>query len=100
MMMAAPVHCPKPLDGCELVRSYSEHELRSYEEDVREHISQFTDEELMEAYELDRTTLNSLASRAAVLMRKHIDNDDNWTYHRDCAISEAVSEYKEDKDNG
>lgn len=38
-------YCPKPLDGCELVCSYSEHELRSYEEDVREHISQFTDEE-------------------------------------------------------
>lgn len=93
-------YCPKPLDGCELVRSYSEHELRSYEEDVREHISQFTDEELMEAYELDRTTLNALAPRAAVLMRKYIDNDDSWTYHRDYAISEAVSEYKEDKDNG
>lgn len=93
-------YCPKPLDGCELVRSYSEHELRSYEEDVREYISQFTDEELMEAYELDRTTLNSLAPRAAVLMRKYIDNDDSWTYHRDYAISEAVSEYKEDKDNG
>lgn len=29
-----------------------------------------------------------------------IDNDDSWTYHRDYAISEAVSEYKEDKDNG
>lgn len=43
---------------------------------------------------------DALAPRAAVLMRKHIDNDDNWTYHRDCAISEAVSEYKEDKDNG
>lgn len=54
-------YCPKPLDGCELVRSYSEYELRSYEEDVREHLSQFTDEELMEAYELDRTTLNALA---------------------------------------
>ena len=39
-------YCPKPLDGLELVCSYSEHELRSYEEDVREHISQFTDEEL------------------------------------------------------
>lgn len=75
-------YCPKPLDGLELVCSYSEHELRSYEEDVREHISQFTDEELMEVYELDR------------------DNDDSWTYHRDYAISEAVSEYKEDKDNG
>lgn len=62
-------YCPKPLDGLELVCSYSEHELRSYEEDVREHISQFTDEELMEVYELDRTTLNSLAPRAAVLMR-------------------------------
>lgn len=93
-------YCPKPLDGCELVRSYSEHELRSYEEDVREYISQFTDEELMEAYELDRTTLNALAPRAAVLMRKYIDNDDSWTYHRDYAISEVVSEYKEDKDNG
>lgn len=93
-------YCPKPLDGLELVCSYSEHELRSYEEDVREHISQFTDEELMEVYELDRTTLNSLAPRAAVLMRKYIDNDDSWTYHRDYAISEAVSEYKEDKDNG
>lgn len=93
-------YCPKPLDGCELVRSYSEHELRSYEEDVREYISQFTDEELMEAYELDRTTLNALAPRAAVLMRKYIDNDDSWTYHRDHAISEVVSEYKEDKDNG
>ena len=92
-------YCPKPLDGLELVCSYSEHELRSYEEDVREHISQFTDEELMEVYELDRTTLNSLAPRAAVLMRKYIDNDDSWTYHRDYAISEAVSEYKEDKDN-
>lgn len=54
----------------------------------------------MEAYELDRTTLNALAPRAAVLMRKYIDNDDGWTYHRDYAISEAVSEYKEDKDNG
>lgn len=94
------LHCPKPLDGCELVCSYSEHELRSYEEDVREYISQFTDEELMEAYELDRTTLNALAPRAAVLMRKYIDNDDGWTYHRDYAISEVVSEYKEDKDNG
>ena len=93
-------YCPKPLDGCELVRSYSEHELRSYEEDMREYISQFTDEELMEAYELDRTTLNALAPRAAVLMRKYIDNDDSWTYHRDYAISEVVSEYKEDKDNG
>lgn len=93
-------YCPKPLDGLELVCSYSEHKLRSYEEDVREHISQFTDEELMEVYELDRTTLNSLAPRAAVLMRKYIDNDDRWTYHRDYAISEAVSEYKEDKDNG
>ena len=92
-------YCPKPLDGCELVCSYSEHELRSYEEDVREYISQFTDEELMEAYELDRTTLNALAPRAAVLMRKYIDNDDSWTYHRDYAISEVVSEYKEDKDN-
>lgn len=67
---------------------------------MREHISQFTDEELMEVYELDRTTLNSLAPRAAVLMRKYIDNDDSWTYHRDYAISEAVSEYKEDKYNG
>ena len=86
-------YCPKPLDGCELVRSYSEHELRSYEEDVREYISQFTDEELMEVYELDRTTLNALAPRAAVLMRKYIDNDDSWTYHRDYAISEVVSEY-------
>lgn len=86
-------YCPKPLDGCELVRSYSEHELRSYEEDVREYISQFTDEELMEAYELDRTTLNALAPRAAVLMRKHIDNDDSWAYHRDHAILEVVSEY-------
>lgn len=66
-------YCPKPLDGLELVCSYSEHELRSYEEDVREHISQFTDEELMEVYELDRTTLNSLAPRAAVLMRKYLD---------------------------
>jgi hypothetical protein len=93
-------YCPKPLDGLELVCSYSEHELRSYEEDVREYISQFTDEELMEAYELDRTTLNALAPRAAVLMRKYIDNDDSWTYHRDYAISEVVSEYKEDKDNG
>lgn len=93
-------YCPKPLDGCEPVRSYSEYELRSYEEDVREYISQFTDENLMEAYELDRTTLNALAPRAAVLMRKYIDNDDSWTYHRDYAISEAVSEYKEDKDNG
>lgn len=93
-------YCPKPLDGCEPVRSYSEYELQSYEEDVREHISQFTDGELMEAYELDRTTLNALAPRAAVLMRKYIDNDDSWTYHRDYAISEAVSEYKEDKDNG
>ena len=92
-------YCPKPLDGCEPVRSYSEYELRSYEEDVREYISQFTDEELMEAYELDRTTLNALAPRAAVLMRKYIDNDDSWTYHRDYAISEAVSEYKEDKNN-
>ena len=54
----------------------------------------------MEAYELDRTTLNALAPRAAVLMRKYIDNDDSLTYHRDYAISEAVSEYKEDKDNG
>ena len=67
-------YCPKPLDGCEPVRSYS-------------------------AYELDRTTLNALAPRAAVLMRKYIDNDDSWTYHRDYAISEAVSEYKEDKNN-
>lgn len=32
-------------------------------------------------------------------MRKYIDNDDSWTYHRDYAISEAVSEYKEDKNN-
>lgn len=55
---------------------------------------------LRSAYELDRTTLNSLAPRAAVLMRKYIDNDDSWTYHRDYAISEVVSEYKEDKDNG
>ncbi len=31
---------------------------------MREYISQFTDEELMEAYELDRTTLNALAPRA------------------------------------
>lgn len=54
----------------------------------------------MAGYELDRTTLNALAPRAAVLMRKYIDNDDSWTYHRDYAISEAVSEYKEDKDNG
>lgn len=29
-----------------------------------------------------------------------IDPDDSWTYHRDYAISEVVSEYKEDKDNG
>ena len=57
-------------------------------------------EQLDAEYELDRTTLNSLAPRAAVLMRKYIDNDDSWTYHRDYAISEAVSEYKEDKDNG
>ena len=85
-------YCPKPLDGCEPVRSYSEYELRSYEEDVREYISQFTDEKLMEAYELDRTTLNALAPRAAVLMRKYIDNDDSWTYHRDYAISEAMAE--------
>lgn len=57
-------------------------------------------DEIESSYELDRTTLNSLAPRAAVLMRKYIDNDDSWTYHRDYAISEAVSEYKEDKDNG
>ena len=74
--------------------TYSEYELRNYEKDVREHISQFTDEELMEAYGLDRATLNSLIPRAAVLMRKYIDNDDGWTYHRDYAISEAISEYR------
>ena len=49
----------------------------------------------MEVYELDRTTLNSLAPRAAVLMRKYIYNDDSWTYHRDYAILEVVSEYKQ-----
>lgn len=87
-------YCPKTLDGCELVSSYSEYELRNYEKDVREHISQFTDEELMEAYGLDRATLDSLIPRAAVLMRKYIDNDDGWTYHRDYAISEAISEYR------
>lgn len=100
MMMAAPITARNRWMAVSWFAHSSEHELRSYEEDVREHISQFTDEELTEAYELDRTTLNSLAPRAAVLMRKYIDNDDSWTYHRDYAISEAVSEYKEDKDNG
>lgn len=37
---------------------------------------------------------DSLIPRAAVLMRKYIDNDDGWTYHRDYAISEAISEYR------
>lgn len=91
--------CQKPMDGCEPIRSYSQYELKSYEEDVLEHIDQFSDDDIMDSYGVNRETLRSLAPRAAVLMRKYIDNDDGWTYHRDAAILKAASEYLEEEKN-
>lgn len=65
-------YCPKPLDGCELVRSYSEHELRSYEEDVREYISQFTDATLFDLW-----LAVSLERRCALRIFRFSEFD-NW----------------------
>ena len=65
------------MDGYELVCSYSQYELKNYEQDVLEYISQLSDDEIRDSYEMDRETLRSLAPRAAVLMRKYIDNDDS-----------------------
>lgn len=60
-----------------MVCSYSQYELKNYEQDVLEYISQLSDDEIRDSYEMDRETLRSLAPRAAVLMRKYIDNDDS-----------------------
>lgn len=93
------VFCCKPMDSDELIRSYSQYELKSYEEDVLEHIDQFSDDDIRGRYGMDREMLRSLAPRAAVLMRKYIDNDDSWTYHRDAAISKAANKYFEEKND-
>lgn len=62
-------------------------------EDVRSYIEQFSDADLQSKYHVDRDTICKLIPAAAAKMRKFIDNDDSWTFHRDSAIERIVKDY-------
>lgn len=62
-------------------------------EDVQSYIEQFSDADLQSKYHVDRDTICKLIPAAAAKMRKFIDNDDSWTFHRDSAIERTVKDY-------
>ncbi len=62
-------------------------------DDVRSYIEQLSDEDIQSKYHVDRDTIRRLIPAAASKMRKFIDNDDSWTFHRDSAIERTVKDY-------
>lgn len=62
-------------------------------DDVRSYIEQLSDEDIQSKYHVDRDTIRRLIPSAASKMRKFIDNDDSWTFHRDSAIERTVEDY-------
>lgn len=62
-------------------------------DDVRSYIEQLSDEDVQSKYHVDRDTICKLIPAAASKMRKFIDNDDSWAFHRDSAIERTVKDY-------
>ena len=62
-------------------------------DDVKSYIAQLSDEDVQSKYHVDRNTICKLIPAAATKMRKFIDNDDSWTFHRDSAIERTVKDY-------
>lgn len=68
-------------------------------QDIEDYFEEYEDEDLVRTFGITRKELDSLVSQMADVMRRSLENSDDWIYHRDYAINTVISNYKrEDKE--
>lgn len=84
------------LTDTELYLAFSEQQFQYDQDDVRDVLWAFDDDDLSESYGVTRAEFESLVGEMAVEMRRNIDKYDmSWQYARDEAVSEITRRYKE-----
>ncbi len=83
-----------------LLKLCIEYQKRSDETDIREWFENMGDEDIKGSYGVTRDELSTLVPAMARMMRRYIDNSDDWTFHRDYAIDTVIDDYLKKKEGG
>lgn len=81
-------------DAYRKVKEFEAYQKENDMEDIKGQFEFYTDSDIEETYGMTRKEIEPLFPEMAVLMRKRIDDSDEWTYHRDYAIKETLRQHK------